>query len=465
MFIQTIKSPGLAQMSYLVGDEDAHQCVTIDPRRDADIYIKEASKRSCKIIATFDTHIHADFVSGSRELASCLNIPIHGGKSSDYGYPLDALEDGAEVQVGDLTIRAIHTPGHSPEHLSYLISGGEGAENPWGLFTGDTLFAGSVGRPDLAAGMEPDELAGQLHHSLFEKLLPLGNGITVYPGHGSGSPCGGSIGDRDQTTLGYEAEYNAKLQADGVDEFVEKVLEDLPAEPDYYSRLKALNAEGAPLRGGRLPLLSAQSVDELSSLTESGVFLLDVREVTAFAAAHIPGAINIALRSSFPPWAGRTVPCDKPVYLIADDFDSVTEAHSHLYRMGFDNIEGYLLGGMRSWIESGQPVGKIGTISPQELHRLWKEEKKDFQVLDVRSASEWEGAHLPGALHCFAADLDDLPEELDSGKETVVYCGSDFRADLAASLLARKGFDRVTTLLGSMKAWKAANLPVESERE
>ena len=461
MFIETIKSPGLAQLSYLLGDEDAGECIVIDPRRDAQIYLDLAHRRECRLTRALETHIHADFVSGAREIQKIAGCSIHGGTSDEYGYEINQLKDGDTIELGVLTIECLHTPGHSPEHMSYLVRGGSGSEENWGLFTGDTLFAGSVGRPDLAAGMDSEELAGKLYHSLFDKLLPLGEGIIVYPGHGSGSPCGGSIGDRDQTTIGYEAKHNDKLQVSSLEEFVSKVHDDLPEEPAYYKRLKQLNAAGARLFG-RMPVLEAVEAGRLEQEISSGdCLVLDVREVSAFGSAHIPGAVNIALRASFPPWAGRILPEDRPVYLVGGDFQDIELAQQHLFRMGFDNLAGYLNGGMRSWIEAGNEISQIGMTSIADL-RSSLDAGDSLQLLDVRSEAEWRNGHLPGARHMFAAEIADSAPELNPRKPTVVYCGSDFRADLAASLLAAKGFDKVFTLLGSVKAWKSAGWGLEN---
>lgn len=463
MFLETIKSPGLAQLSYLLGDEDAGVCIVVDPRRDVDIYVDLARERNCQLTAALDTHIHADFVSGSRELEKILDVPIYGGASDEYGYQINQLKDGSILEVGDLTITSLHTPGHSPEHMCYLVKGGEGSEENWGLFTGDTLFAGSVGRPDLASGNDPEELAAKLYHSIFKKILPLGEGIIVYPGHGSGSPCGGSIGDRDQTTLGYEARHNSKLDVDDEKTFIKKVMDDLPDEPAYYKRLKKLNAEGAELFGG-MPDLHGLDVQELVREIFDGreeMIILDVREVTAFGAAHIPGSKNIALRSSFPPWVGRILSPEKPVFLTGSDWEDVLEAHDHLFRMGFDNIKGYLNGGMRDWIESGKPVSQIGILPIHELNKKIKA-GEEFTLLDVRTDEEWKQGHLPGARHIFAAELPQRTDDLDKNRPVVVYCGSDFRADLAASLLKAEGFNDVQTLLGSVKAWMEAGFEMEN---
>lgn len=465
MFIETIKSPGLAQLSYLLGDDDAGECIVIDPRRDAHIYIDLARERNCRLVAAFDTHIHADFVSGARELEELLDVAIYGGKSEEYGYPIHQLEDGQELAFGELVVKCLHTPGHSPEHMSYLVRGGEGAEKNWGLFTGDTLFAGSVGRPDLASGNDPEELAKDLYHSVVKKIIPLGDGIIVYPGHGSGSPCGGSIGDRDQTTIGYEREHNEKLQVSGLEEFVEKVMDDLPDEPAYYKRLKKLNAKGAEVFG-EMPDLSAINPDELADALANkdlDAILVDVREVSSFGSAHIPGAVNIALRASFPPWAGRILPADKPLVLVGRDPEDVLEAQDHLFRMGYDNVRGFLNGGMRAWIEAGHEVGQVGLIPVHTLNGLLGSSRPSdsLTILDVRTDEEWASGHIPGAKHIFAAEIADRMEELDRQARILVYCGSDFRADLAASLLKRAGFKEVDTLLGSIKAWKQAGFELE----
>ncbi|HKJ90171.1 MAG TPA: MBL fold metallo-hydrolase [Oceanipulchritudo sp.] len=449
-------------MSYLLGDEHAGECIVIDPRRDAHIYIDLAQEHDCRLVASFDTHIHADFVSGARELEEMADVPIYGGKSEEYGYTVNQLEDGKLLEFGDLAVTCLHTPGHSPEHMCYLVRGGEGSEKDWGLFTGDTLFAGSVGRPDLASGHNPEDLAEKLYHSIFEKIIPLGAGIIVYPGHGSGSPCGGSIGDRDQTTIGYEAEHNEKLLVSGRDEFVKKVLDDLPDEPAYYKRLKKLNAEGAELFG-EIPELTGYTGGNLSDLLEKdrkGCQVVDVREVAAFGAAHVPGALNIALRSSFPPWAGRVLCADKPIVLIGQFVEEILEAHDHLFRMGFDNVCGYLNGGMRTWIEGGFEIDQIGLVSAHELNQLLN--KNDaMTLLDVRTDAEWNEGHIPSAIHAFAAEIEEHLEKFDRQLPTVVYCGSDFRADLAASLLRRNGFQNVSTLLGSVKAWLNAGFSMK----
>ena len=461
MFFKTIKSAGLSQLSYILGDDDTGECIVIDPRRDTNIYLQIAAENDSRITGIFETHLHADFVSGSHQLRADCGAPILGGASDEVQFDYVPLNDGETFTIGDLTLTALHTPGHSPEHLSYLIEGGEGASKPWGLFTGDTLFAGSVGRPDLSAGVSSEDLAERLHRSLFEKILKLPDGIIVYPGHGSGSPCGGSIGDRDQTTIGYERLNNPKLQKTEVNDFKEAVAADLPDEPAYYKRLKALNKKGAKVTGG-IPALGALTAQELKNqMASAHALVLDVREVTAFGGGHIPGAIHLALRLSFDSWAGRILPADQPIYLVGEDLQDVQKAHRHLYRMGFDEVRGYLLGGMRTWISSGQPLATLSLYSVNDLNERLQQAQNEMTLLDVRSKAEWQQGHLPGATHLFAAELPEQLDSFDADKEIITYCGSDFRASLGASLLKRKTGTDVGVLLGSMKAWKQSGLSLE----
>lgn len=457
MIFETIKAEGIAQLSYIVGDSDAGECIVIDPRRDVDVYVELAHQRGARIVAILETHIHADFVSGALELHSLTDAPIYAGPSDDRDFDVETLDESSTLKVGDLEVHALNTPGHSPEHQCFVICGGKGAEHPWAVFTGDTLFAGSVGRPDLASGWDKEELAEALYDSIHEKLLPLGDELVVYPGHGSGSPCGGNIGDRDVSSIGYERKFGTKLQASDKNEFVKRVLDDLPDEPAYYPRMKRLNAEGPAVTGG-MPNLNPVTPDEFESLCDDDIVILDTREVTEFSTAHIAKSIHIAARTSFDPWAGRILDPERPTYLVCSSWEETENIQRRLFRMGFDNIVGYLQGSMRSWIQAGMPVATMATLSVHQLHEQLI--VGNLQVLDVRTDNEWSGGHLQGAKHIFAAELSNKLDQLDSSKHVVTYCGSDFRASLASSLLARAGFEHVSTLLGSFAAWTGAGFPV-----
>lgn len=465
MILEAIKSEGLAHYSYMVGDDSAGVAVVIDPRRDIDVYLDLAQKHSVRIVDILETHIHADFVSGSCELAAQTGATIHVGAEGEYGFDHHALQDGDEIEVGQYTLQAIHTPGHTPEHICYLIRGGTAAEKPWGLFSGDTLFAGEVGRPDLLGKGSEEKLARQLFHSLHDKILSLPGDIILYPGHGEGSPCGASIGSRATSTIGYEKRNNPLLQVDDEAEFVQKVMDSLSPAPEYYPRMKKINAAGPEILGDlpRVPALTADAFESARANKTSVV--VDAREIEAYGGAHIENAINIALRSSFPIWAGRILqPKDSLLLLLPED-SRLEEAVRHLIRVGLDNIGGYLRQGMRSWFEAGKPIRHTYQMSIQELKTHVSAEKDSLQIVDVRDDGEWQEDRIPKAIHIFVPDLPEEADRLDREKPVAVYCGSGYRASIAASLLERQGFKEVSNIPGSITAWKQAGYPLETGEE
>lgn len=455
MLLETVESEGLAHLSYLLGDEEAGACVVIDPRRDVSIYLELARKNHCRITQILETHIHADFISGSRELEAQTGAPIAVGRAPGYGFPHRPLADGDRISVGRLRLDVLQTPGHTPEHVCFLVSGGKGSEEPWGLFSGDTLFAGEVGRPDLLGDGSEEGLARQLYHSLRDRLLKLGDEVEVYPAHGQGSPCGGSIGDRNTTTVGYERANNPKLQSGTEDSFVEQVLTDLPPAPRYYARMKRLN-EAGPRVLGCIPHIPALSPQEFCDAVEHpNVVVVDTREIEAAGGAHIEGSLNIALRDEFPIWSGWMLRPDQTILLVLHDESKLDQTQRHLLRIGIEKIGGFLRGGMRSWMEAGLPFRRTLQLSVHEL-RARIESEDDLQILDVRSDGEWASGRIPGAQHIFAADLPDQQSGLDPKKPVAVYCGSGYRAAIAASVLERSDFRQVMNIPGSVRAWKAA---------
>jgi hydroxyacylglutathione hydrolase len=461
MFLETIKTPGLAQISYLVGDENAGVAAVIDPRRDIEVYLERARAREVRIAHAIETHVHADFVSGGQELAARSGATLWTGVTAEVEFPHEGLRDGAELSLGDVTLAVRHTPGHSPEHVSMVVSGGQGAAAPWGVLTGDTLFAGSVGRPDLSAEVPPEEAARDLYRSLFDVLLPLGDELVVHPGHGSGSPCGVSIGDRDQTTIGYERRHSPLLDADSAGAFVEQVVGSLPPQPFYYPRLKRLNRRGAGVSGGlpHIPALAPEAFD--AERRKPGSIVVDVREIEAFGGAHIGGSLNIALRSSFPIWAGWMLEPDQRLLLVVEHEEEVEEAQRQLFRIGLDRIAGYLRRGLRGWMEHGLPLEHLPQMSVHELREAIDRDR-GLQVLDVRSDAEAAEGRIPGAHHRFIPYLVEHLDELDREQPTAVYCGSGYRSNLAASMLRRHGFADVRGVPGSIKSWKAAGYRLES---
>ncbi len=458
MFLETIESKGLAHISYILGDDDVGVAVVIDPRRDIDVYLERCRSHGVRVTHILETHIHADFVSGSTELAAVTGAEIVGGASDDYGFPIRQVKEGEEIKVGPkITIRVFETPGHTPEHVSYLVSGGRGSKGPWGLFTGDTLFAGEVGRPDLLGSDQVEDLAKQLYHTLFDKLLKLGDEVEIYPAHGKGSPCGGNIGDRLTSTIGYERLHNPKFTAKSESEFVEMVLKDLPPAPSYYPRMKKVNAKGpSPLRC--IPTIQPMEPDDVDAAqSDSTVLVLDTREIEGFAGAHIPGSMNIALRDEFPVWSGWMLEPNQKILLVLERHSDLDAVQRHLLRIGIENIIGFIRLGIRGWIEAGRHFDHIDNVSVHELHEQLKNGADGLQLLDVRAESEWNSGKIASAKHAYLGHLDEeLGSQLDPDKPVLTYCGSGYRASIAASVLQRKGYKDVRNLPGSMKAWKAA---------
>ncbi|PSQ70906.1 MAG: MBL fold metallo-hydrolase [Bacteroidetes bacterium QH_9_67_14] len=460
MLLETVKSEGLAHLSYVLGDPRAGACVVIDPRRDVDAYLDIAHRRQVQITHVIETHVHADFVSGSRALAARTGAPVYGGAAADYAFDVEPLEDGDELTVGSLALEVVHTPGHSPEHLALVASGGgAGAEDRWGVFTGDALFAGEVGRPDLA-DTAPEEQAHRLYHSLNDKLLALDDGLTVYPAHGKGSPCGGNIGARDQTTIGYERRHNDALQAESAEAFAEHVLGGLEHEPFYYRRLKKGNARGLDALDDPSPppALTADAFNAERQNEET--LVVDTREIDAFAGAHIEGALSLPLRKSFPVWAGWMLRPEQRLLLVTGGPSDAATAQRHLWRTGFDRVAGFLQNGMRNWTESGRSFDRLGALGVHEL-KARIEDDAPLHVLDVRSEAEWERGRIPTARHAWTPFLPEHLDGLDREQPVAVYCGSGYRASIAASVLRRTGFERVANVPGSMGAWKAAGYDLE----
>lgn len=459
MILEAIESEGLAHFSYLIGDEAAGVAAVIDPRRDVDVYLEHARRRRVRITHVLETHIHADFVSGSRELAARTGAGIHVGAADDYGFDHVPLRDGDVVELGDVSLRTLHTPGHTPEHVCFVVSGGRGASAPWGVFTGDTLFAGTVGRPDLLGAALADGLARALFRSLHEVLLPLGDGVQVFPAHGRGSPCGAHIGDRTTTTIGYERRHNPFLQTDDEERFVREVLESAPPVPFYYPRMKEVNARGPDVLGG-LPVPPALDPDAFAArIGEEDVRILDTREIHAWGGAHIAGSLNIALRPPFPIWAGWMLRPEERLLLVVERSEDIDPVIRHLLRIGILSVEGVLMGGMVAWTEAGKDFERVSQMSVHELREHTR--RGGLQIIDARSDAEWESGHVPGAVHAFTPNMSEHLDRLDPNRPTAVYCGSGYRASIAASVLAAAGFTDVHTVPGSILAWKRAGYPLE----
>ncbi|WP_027482207.1 MBL fold metallo-hydrolase [Deinococcus pimensis] len=464
MILETIRTEGLAALSYFLADTVEGVAAVIDPRRDVGVYLDLARAHGVRITDVFDTHVHADYLSGARELCTLTNAAVHVGPGAGLGFDAREHADGDLVRLGAFTLRVLHTPGHSPEHVSLVLSsGGHGAEGEWAVFTGDTLLNGEVGRPDLAESVDAEQGARQLFSSL-RRLLALDDGLLVYPAHGHGSPCGGRIGVRDLTTIGYERVHNPLLSVEDEAEFTARLLAGLPPQPVYYARVKDLNTRGPGYLGTRpqVPWLDPRDFSE--AIRHENAVVLDTREIEAWADAHVEGSLNIALRDAFPIWAGWMLAPRHDLYVILDSPDHERLVEEHLTRLGLEGVCGYLRGGMRAWVEAGLPIRSSHPMSVHDL-RSALDAEDDLQLLDVRRDDEWQGGHLPRARHAFLGRLwQDLPGlSLDPERPLAVYCGSGYRSSMAASLLERQGFREVYNVLGSVTAWRAAGYPLEGQ--
>lgn len=466
MVIETVFTEGVAQLSYLIGDKATGKAVVIDPRHDIEPYIELARSNNLVITHALETHIHADFVSGCRELANRTGtakifVSVEGG--AKYGFPHGKLRDGDEIDLGRVILTARHTPGHTPEHMSFAAAESNRPDTPFAIFSGDCLFADSVGRPDLLSDDKSDELAKKLFHSLHEVYLKLDDDVVVYPGHGAGSPCGADISDRLVTSIGYERRHNAALQFDEVKAFVEHVLFTAPPEPRYYQRMKKINSAGPEILE-RLPSAPPMTTEEFRKKIKSGNYqLVDNRQMLAFGGGHIQGAMNIGPKAELSIWAGWLLDPEKPILLVLPKDSDLPKVDRQLIRVGYSKFAGYLVGGIESWVNAGLPLQRLTQMTVLEVSQALP--SKDLQVVDVRSPSEWQSGHVPGAKYIFLPELEERINELDRKKPVAVYCDSGYRANIGASLLARHGFTDVRNIAGSWKAWTAAELPVEVPKE
>lgn len=458
MKVQRFEIEGLAQYSYVVSD--GGEAAVIDAIRDIDRYIMYTEASNVKITHILETHIHADFAAGSTALARATGGKLalsayDEGERYRYAMHHRALRDGDGVQVGSARLQALHTPGHTPEHLSFLLFDDTRSESePLAMFSGDFLLVGSLGRPDLLGDEAKVGLARDLYRSVRERIATLPDGVEVYPGHGAGSLCGSGMSDRAETTLGYERATNPFFQY-GEEEFVEKILGSVPAMPDYYPRMKGLNAAGAPVLH-ELPGDLAIAADELGSLMDRGeVVLLDLRSPEAFGGAHIAGAINIGSGPSLSLWAGWLIAPECKIVLITHGDDD-EEARRGLVRVGLDGIVGRLRGGMGAWVTAGLPFARTAQATLQEVEQA----RGRAMVLDVRTDEEREGGSIPGSRHVMLGDLPDAMGELPKDVPVVTVCGTGYRSSIAASLLQRAGFADVSTMHGGMDAWMLNGMPL-----
>ena len=450
----------LAHASYLIGSEG--EAAVVDPQRDVDEYLEEARAHGFQIKYVIETHLHADFVSGHQEIAARTGAQIIFGEKAGVEFEHRAVHEGEEIRVGKVALRFLETPGHTPEGICVLVTDTEAPEQPAKLLTGDTLFIGDVGRPDLAGGKgyTPQMMAEMMYDSLHGKLLKLSDATEVYPAHGAGSMCGRNMSKETSSTIGEQRKFNYALKPMSKDEFVKMMTADLPEAPLYFPRDAEINRSGA--RGlSELQPPSALTPQQVFSLHDNGHVLLDVRSAADFGAAHVPGSMNIGLGGQFAMWAGSLIPLNAAIVLIADTGAQVDESVVRLARVGIENVKGYLEGGVQSWQEAGLPVDTIEQVSVAQLKERIGD--SELQIVDVRRPAEYGDGHVPGALNAPLASLDKSlgPLPLKKDKLTAVICAGGYRSSAAASLLQKQGFSKLVNVAGGTGAWINAGYPVE----
>ncbi|HKY42821.1 MAG TPA: rhodanese-like domain-containing protein [Pyrinomonadaceae bacterium] len=450
----------LAHASYLIGSDG--EAVVVDPQRDVDEYLKEASAQGFQIKYVIETHLHADFVSGHQEIAARTGAQIVFGEKAGAEFEHRAVKEGEELRVGNVVLKFIETPGHTPEGICVLVTDTENANEPQKLLTGDTLFIGDVGRPDLAGGKgyTPQMMAEMMYDSLHGKLLKLPDEVEVYPAHGAGSMCGRNMSKETSSTIGEQRKFNYALKPMSKDEFVAMMTADLGEAPVYFPKDAEINRSGA--RGlAELQPPAALTPQQVLELREQGHVLLDVRSAAEFGAAHVPGSMNIGLGGQFAMWAGSLIPLSASIIVIADTTAQVAESVVRLARVGIENVKGYLDGGVPSWHDAGLPVDEIEQVTVAQL----KEQiaNGDLQIVDVRRPAEYVNGHVPRALNAPLASLDKSldPLPLEKDKLTAVICAGGYRSSAAASMLQKQGFSNLLNVSGGTGAWINAGYPVE----
>lgn len=460
MFFKQFYLPSLGHASYFIGSEETGEALVLDVRRDVDMYFQEARSQGMRLKYAADTHQHNDYLSGICELPERGDIRLLAGARVELGYPVHHLGNGERLTMGEVVFEILETPGHTPEHISVLVTDRYRGEEPALLLSGGALLVADVARPDLLGGQEEAQRhARELCHTLQDIILTLPDYVEVFPTHVAGSLCGGHIGSRLSTTIGYERRMNQLLQElDQEEKFVKQCLslENLPGVPPYWRRMRTLNQQGPPLLGtlGEPPALR---VEDFNRERENGAVVLDCRLPEAFA-LHIPGALNVGLTGSFSSWAGTVLPPETPYLLVLESDHDLWEICWQLLRIGYDLPRGWLAGGMRAWRMLAQPLASM------QQWTIWKlqEELKTDQifVLDVRQPAEWSAGHISGAHFITGAELPQRIQEVPRDRTVAAICGSGYRSTVGASLLKNRGYQDVVTIMGGMKAWKKAGMPL-----
>jgi len=463
MLFKQFYEPSLGHASYLVGSEETGEALVLDVRRDVDGYFDFARGEGLRIAYAADTHQHNDYLTGITRLEARAPLELLSGARAELGYRTRPLQDRERLVMGEVEFEVLHTPGHTPEHISLLVRDRSRGDEPLLLLSGGALLVADVARPDLLGDeAEKRRNARLMCRTLKEKILTLPDHVLVFPTHVAGSLCGGNIGSMLVTTIGYERRLNDMLACiDSETDFEQHCLDlgDLPSVPPYWRRMRRQNQEG-PALPGTLPEPPALQPNAFARLVIEGALVVDCRAPEAFAGAHIPGSLNVGAGTSFPVWAGSVLPADAEPLLVVDDPGQLPDIYWKLLRIGYREPVGWLAGGIRAWQTAGEPIGSLPLWTPRELegHRR---KMRDLFILDVRQPAEWHAGHVPGAQHISGSELPGQLEAVPRDKPVAVYCASGYRSSVAASLLRRSGHRYVYNVIGGFTAWEAKQLPVE----
>jgi hydroxyacylglutathione hydrolase len=457
-FIESFVDVGLGNSAYLIGSHETKKGILIDPLRDVDRYLSAASNLGLTVTHVLDTHLHADFISGNREIASQTGAVIGASAEAEVGFDHNPLTEESVIDLGAFQIRVMTTPGHTPEHISFLLVEPDG-KTPSAVFSGGALIVGGAARTDLLTEELTLPLAGHLYHTIHDKLLKLPDEVNVFPTHGAGSFCVAPASPDRTTTIGRERKSNALAQPQTEEEFIKRSLTGLPAYPTYYKYMRALNQNGARILGG-VPILKPYSPAEVKALMEDGVVVVDIRHQKAFGAGHIPNSYGIRLDAPLIVWAGWVIPFGSRIVLVGESAKDRESATRQLIRIGYDDVIGYVKGGIEAWAKE-YPVETVQTFSSKEL----RERMSEVTLVDVRRLSEWEEGHIAGAIHFEGGRVawENLPFPTD--KPLAIQCASGNRSMVAISVLKRRGIHNVIQVDGGINKWKMNGFEVVKDRQ
>jgi hydroxyacylglutathione hydrolase len=451
---ELISSPGTAHNSYFFADKG--EAFVVDPRRDANIYLELAKKACAKILYIFETHRNEDYVIGSKELQNLTGAEIVHSRETPFKYGEHNVKDGDQFNISRFRVETVHTPGHTQDSICYTLTDSGSSKNPFLVFTGDTLFVGDIGRTDLPGLDIWEEMTEKQFHSLHEKVLPLGDDVLIYPGHGAGSICGHSLSDRNFSTIGYERRHNPVFQLDKAS-FIKHIMSIKLRRPPYFRKMEIYNLDGPPLLRDVLVPQVLTVNDFEKAMDDTNTIVIDTRNPDAYAASHLPGSLSIWLRglSFYPGWV---INHDQQILLVLERSEDIEIAKPFLWRLGYDNIVGYLCPGIDAWRNKGKPTNHIGAITATQLKDKLK--KNELLLIDVRETYECEAGFVDGSKYIYVGELANHADELPRDKPLATTCGWGGRGSLASSILRRLGFSDVTNVLGGLNAWHALNYPL-----